>query len=111
MPQNQRRLTISRGCCGLCLGMELFAWRIAALPGGNGVLLGMDFIYQVAASYGHEDGNANRALFDFSTNIFDFYRKFDNFIDRTVEDVLNPRWFVLVVWLDLGHRVRLCETK
>jgi len=63
------------------------------------------------ASYGHEDGNANRALFDFSTNIFDFYRKFDNFINRTVEDVLNPRWFVLVVWLDLGHRVRLCETK
>jgi len=36
--------------CGLCLGMELFSWRMAALPGGNGVLLGMDFIYQVAAS-------------------------------------------------------------
>jgi len=30
--------------------MELFARRIAALPGGNGVLLGMDFIYQVAVS-------------------------------------------------------------
>jgi len=31
--------------------MELFAWCIAALPGGNGVLLGMDFIYQVAVCY------------------------------------------------------------
>ena len=91
--------------------MELFSWRIAALPGGNGALLDMDFFCQVVVSYGHEDGNANKALFDFSTNIFDFHRKFDNFIDRTVEDVLNPRWFVLVVWLDLGHRVRRCETK
>lgn len=51
MSQDQRQLTISRGCCGLCLGMELFVWRIAALPGGNGVLLGMDFIYQVAVGY------------------------------------------------------------
>ena len=53
MPQDQRRLTISRGCCGLCLGMELFAWRIAALPGGNGVLLSVDFIYQVEVGGRH----------------------------------------------------------
>ena len=42
MRQDQRRLTISRGCCGLCLGMELFSWRMAALPSNNGVPLGMD---------------------------------------------------------------------
>jgi len=35
----------------VCSGMELFIRRVAAIPGDNGVLLSMDFIYQVAISY------------------------------------------------------------
>ena len=46
--------------------MELFSWCIAALPGGNGVLLDMDFIYQAAASYGHEDGGGSLVNGQFS---------------------------------------------